>query len=100
MMMFFELFLLRKISEFPKKKKKILSKNSSKNIIITIFTSELSYSYSNIYKKCLCDVAKKEEQMFSLFLSDEGPTLETQDFTIRIGSTPTFFYIGEVSYVT
>ena len=26
-----------------------LSKNSSKNIIITIFTSELAYSYSNIY---------------------------------------------------
>ena len=25
-----------------------------------------------------------------LFLSDEGPTLETLDFTIRIGSTPTF----------
>ena len=29
-----------------------------------------------------------------LFLSDEGPTLETWDFTIRIGSTPTFFYIS------
>ena len=26
------------------------------------------------------------------FLSDEGPTLETLDFTIRIGSTPTFSY--------
>ena len=26
-----------------------------------------------------------------MFLSDEGPTLETLDFTIRIGSTPTFF---------
>ena len=23
-------------------------------------------------------------------ISDEGPTLETLDFTIRIGSTPTF----------
>ena len=26
------------------------------------------------------------------FLSDEGPMLETLDFTIRIGSTPTFLY--------
>ena len=26
------------------------------------------------------------------FLCDEGPTLETLDFTIRIGSTPTFSY--------
>ena len=25
-------------------------------------------------------------------LSDEGPTLETLNFTIRIGSTPTFLY--------
>ena len=25
-------------------------------------------------------------------LSDEGPTLETLDFTIHIGSTPTFLY--------
>ena len=25
-----------------------------------------------------------------LFLSDEGPTLETLDFTIHIGSTPNF----------
>ena len=27
-----------------------------------------------------------------MYLSDEGPTLETLDFTIRIGSTPTFLY--------
>ena len=27
-----------------------------------------------------------------LFLSDEGPMLETLDYTIRIGSTPTFLY--------
>ena len=26
-----------------------------------------------------------------MFLSDEGPTLETLDFAIYIGSTPTFF---------
>ena len=28
----------------------------------------------------------------TLFLSDEGPMLETLDHTIRIGSTPTFLY--------
>ena len=28
----------------------------------------------------------------TVFLSDEGPTLETLDFTFRIGSTPTFLY--------
>ena len=28
----------------------------------------------------------------SLFLSDEGPMLETLDHAIRIGSTPTFLY--------
>ena len=38
MMMFFELFVLRKISEFPSE---TLSKNSSKNIIITI---EVTYA--------------------------------------------------------
>ena len=32
------------------------------------------------------------EQVIFLFLSDEGPMLETLDFTIRIGSTPTFLY--------
>ena len=30
--------------------------------------------------------------IYFLFLSDEGPTLETLDHTIRIGSTPTFLY--------
>ena len=32
--------------------------------------------------------------IYFLFLSDEGPTPETLDFTIRIGSTPTFLYFG------
>ena len=30
--------------------------------------------------------------IYFLFLSDEGTTLETLDYTIRIGSTPTFLY--------
>ena len=31
------------------------------------------------------------------FLSDEGPMLETLDYTFRIGSTPTFLYFDFVS---
>ena len=29
----------------------------------------------------------------SLFLSDEGPMLETLNYTIHTGSTPTFLYL-------
>ena len=32
------------------------------------------------------------------FLSDKGPTLETLDYTIRIGSTPTFLYFDLYLY--
>ena len=28
-----------------------------------------------------------------MFLSDEGPTLETLDFAFYVGSTPTFLYL-------
>ena len=30
-----------------------------------------------------------------MFLSDEGTTLETLDFTIHISSTPTFLYFDK-----
>ena len=30
--------------------------------------------------------------IYFLFLSDEGPMLETLDYTIHIGSTPTILY--------
>ena len=30
--------------------------------------------------------------IYFMFLSDEEPTLETLDYAIRIGSTPTFLY--------
>ena len=33
-----------------------------------------------------------------LFLFDEGPTLETLDYTIRIGSAPTFLYFDLHTY--
>ena len=34
-----------------------------------------------------------------MFLSDEGPTLETLDITIRIGSTPIFAYFDLYQYI-
>ena len=33
-----------------------------------------------------------------LFLSDEGPMLETLDYTMRIGSTPTILYFDLYLY--
>ena len=36
--------------------------------------------------------SKVQRFELSLFLSDEGSTLETLDFTIRVGTTPTFSY--------
>ena len=33
-----------------------------------------------------------------MFLSDKEPTLETLDFTIRIGSTPTFLYFDNLNH--
>ena len=46
------------------------------------------------YINVACCVGKIE----ILFLSDEGPTLETLDYTIRIGSTPTFLYFDLYLY--
>ena len=37
--------------------------------------------------------------IYFLFLSDEGPLLETLDYTIRIGSTPTFLYFDLYLYL-
>ena len=34
-----------------------------------------------------------------IFLSDEGPMLETLDYTIRIGSIPTFLYFDLYLYI-
>ena len=36
--------------------------------------------------------------IYFLFLSDEGPMLETLDYTIRIGSTPTILYFDLYLY--
>ena len=35
---------------------------------------------------------------YFLFLSDEGPMLETLDYTIRIGSTPAILYFDLYLY--
>ena len=40
------------------------------------------------------------ETLVGFSRSDEGPTLETLDFTIRIGSTPTFSYFDLRLYST
>ena len=42
--------------------------------------------------------SKKYRKNIFLFLSDEGPMLETLDRTIRIGSTPTFLYFDLYLY--
>ena len=36
--------------------------------------------------------------IYFLFLSDEEPRVETLDYTIRIGSTPTFLYFDLYLY--
>ena len=36
--------------------------------------------------------------IYFMFLSDEGPTLKTLDFTFHIGSTPTFLYFDLYLY--
>ena len=43
-----------------------------------------------IAKSNVSSVNGSSSERKTFFLSDEGPTLETLDFTIRIGSRPTF----------
>ena len=42
--------------------------------------------------------SERNRKIIFLFLSDEGPMLETLDHTIRIGSTPTFLYFDLYLY--
>ena len=53
-----------------------------------------------MYDKINLSQIKTEPKLIaqSLFLSDEGPMLETLDHTIRIGSTPTFLYFDLYLY--
>ena len=53
---------------------------------------------SNTIKKITLNLVKmtfvtEKHKTCFMFLSDEGPMLETLDFTICIGSTPTFLYL-------
>ena len=42
----------------------------------------------------------ESKNYFIFFLSDEGPMLETLNYTIRIGSTPTILYFDlDILYV-
>ena len=43
-------------------------------------------------------LAMRSPVTIGFFLSDEGPMLETLDYTIRIGSTPTFLYFDLYLY--
>ena len=45
-----------------------------------------------------CHVIIYKFTRFFLFVSDEGTMLETLDYTIRIGSTPTFLYFDLYLY--
>ena len=51
-------------------------------------------------KQCLALYLPTEKSIYimSLLLSDEGPMLETLDYTIRIGSTPTIVYFDLYLY--
>ena len=58
---------------------------------------------SSLTFRALALVREKQKKVFlwrkvSLFLSDEGPMVETLDYTIRIGSTPTFSYFDLYLY--
>ena len=47
---------------------------------------------------CYIQLVSQLVSLFNWFLSDEGPMLETLDYTIRIGSTPTFLYFDLYLY--
>ena len=49
-------------------------------------------------KPCMCSPYTFYWFRKTVFLSDEGPMLETLDYTIRIGSTPTFLYFDLFLY--
>ena len=45
-------------------------------------------------------MARRRTSLLTVCLSDEGPMLETLDYTIRIGSTPTFLYFDWCENIT
>ena len=63
---------------------------------ISILIVETNLEYKSKYKKVgvlpIRIVKSNVSSVGPWFLSDEGPTVETLDYTIRIGSTQTFLY--------
>ena len=48
--------------------------------------------YTNLFKFRFVSLHSLRSTLRFMFLSDEGPTFKTLDFTFYIGSTPTFLY--------
>ena len=58
-------------------------------------------SFTTVYQVIVNDERASQIHKFcnrQSFLSDEGPMLETLDYTIRIGSIPTFLYFDLYLY--
>ena len=83
--------------------------HSEINVVFWVLRSPAVFRYKSKYKKVgvlpiwivksnISSVGSSSERTDPLFLSDEGPTLETLDFTIRIGRTPTFLHKYIVSH--
>ena len=77
--------------------KSIIQNHQATSTCILLLYKKVGVLPIRIVKSNVSSVGKR----FSLkptFLSDEGPTLETLDFTIRIGSTPTISYFDLYLY--
>ena len=57
----------------------------------------ISYSCIVVHLIFQCNLIQEAGKI--LFLSDEGPMLETLDYTTRIGSTSTFLYFNFINYI-
>ena len=64
-------------------------------VFVIVFLTWLAYVRSHDYFSYINSLVFF---IYFLFLSDEGPMLETLDYTIRIGSIPTFLYFDLYLY--
>ena len=53
---------------------------------------QLSYAFPSIRSSHFLKIEIYTSTFFKIGETDEGPMLETLDYTIRIDSTPTFLY--------
>ena len=65
-------------------------------VFVIVFLTWLAYVRSHDY---LSYINSLVFFIYFLFLSDEGPMLETLDYTICIGSIPTFLYFDLYIYI-